>query len=123
MLYTSGTCSALPRMSGKPSMNEAKLLYLEPSETAEVTVQVPVSIFLDKSPRIVYRMVDECESVSPENAEARGLGESSSALEPAQPCAVAARKRAVTARERGPPPESSRARKTDCRRRETGRRR
>ena len=50
-----------------------------------VTVQVPVSIFLDKSPRIVYRMVDECESVSPENAEARGLGESSSALEPAQP--------------------------------------
>ena len=49
-----------------------------------VTVQVPVSIFLDKSPRIVYRMVDECESVSPENAEA-SLGESSSALEPAQP--------------------------------------
>ena len=49
-----------------------------------VTVQVLVSLFLDKSPRIVYRMVDECESVSPENAEA-SLGESSSALEPAQP--------------------------------------
>jgi len=44
-----------------------------------------LSIFLDKSPRIVYRMVDECGSASSANAEAKGLGESSSALEPSQP--------------------------------------
>jgi hypothetical protein len=30
-----------------------------------VTVQVPLSIFLDKSRRIGYRMVDGCESGSP----------------------------------------------------------
>jgi hypothetical protein len=71
-----------------PARNGEMLYFfttLDLKPTRIVTVQVPVSIFLDKSPRIVYRMVDECESVSPENAEARGLGESSSALEPAQP--------------------------------------
>jgi hypothetical protein len=33
-----------------------------------VTVQVPLSIFLDKSLRIGYRMVDECENGSPRRA-------------------------------------------------------
>jgi hypothetical protein len=59
-----------------------KRYELEPSL---VTVQVPVSIFLDKSFRIVYRMVDECESISPENAEARGICTPASAREPTQP--------------------------------------
>ena len=39
-----------------------------------VTVQVPQSIFLDKSRGIGYRRVDECESGSPDKAT-RGSGE------------------------------------------------
>ena len=39
-----------------------------------VTVQVAGSIFLDKSRRIVYCMVDECESGSPRKS-ARVSGE------------------------------------------------
>jgi hypothetical protein len=42
--------------------------------STSVTVQVPQSIFLDKSRRIVYCMVDECESGSPRKAT-RGSGE------------------------------------------------
>src|ERR1017187_3210827 len=51
---------------------------------AQVTVQVPQSIFLDKSRRIVYCMVDECESESPRKAT-WGSGEWPSALQPTQP--------------------------------------
>src|ERR1019366_4416375 len=49
-----------------------------------VTVQVPQSIFLDKSRGIGYRRVDECESGSPDKAT-RGSGEEPSALQPTQP--------------------------------------
>ena len=55
------------------------------SEVDTELFRIPVSILLDKPRRIVYRMVDECERASTENAEARGICESASALESAQP--------------------------------------
>lgn len=56
----------------------------KPSTAAFVTVQVRRSILLDKSRRIVYRMVDECDGGSPHKAT-RGKGESPSALGRSQP--------------------------------------
>jgi hypothetical protein len=44
-----------------------------------VTVQVGQPIFLDKSRRMVYRMVDECDTGSPQKAT-RDSGESPSVL-------------------------------------------
>ena len=49
------------------------------SQGNTVTVQVPLSILLDKSRRIVYFMVDECESGSPRKPT-RGSSEWPSAL-------------------------------------------
>ena len=51
--------------------------------TIIVTVQVPQSIFLDKSRQIVYCMVDECESGSPRKP-ARGSSEWPSARQPVE---------------------------------------
>ena len=50
-----------------------------------VTVQVGLSISLDKSRRIVYCMLDECDSGKAARQTTRGSGEPSSALEPSQP--------------------------------------
>jgi hypothetical protein len=50
------------------------IVCLQPFRRFQVTVQVPQSIFLDKSRGIGYRRVDECESGSPDKAT-RGSGE------------------------------------------------
>src|ERR1022692_2694583 len=56
------------RRSGQPR------IHYGPIGSSNVTVQVPQSIFLDKSRGIGYRRVDECESGSPDKAT-RGSGE------------------------------------------------
>jgi hypothetical protein len=58
---------AVSRRSCGASMRDR--LTTDPERcSSNVTVQVPLSIFLDKSLRIGYRMVDECENGSPRRA-------------------------------------------------------
>ena len=55
------------------------IAFVHEARSRLVTVQVPLSILLDKSRRIVYFMVDECESGSPRKPT-RGSSEWPSAL-------------------------------------------
>src|ERR1700691_4907746 len=77
---------------------------------------MPPSILLDKSRRIGYRRVDECDRGSPPQ-RGRSSGESGCpqgpALPPAQPRRIAAASRAAAAGDRESPRSISRTRKAD----------